>query len=324
MKRILYTGPVEPENRDKKIKRLKNDVVVGCEKHATAYLITDQHSGDLLCSECGYVIQERIICDEAEWRDFNDDTKAEKWAKSRVGGPENPFLTDDANLGTIISSVNARNNFSLDVAKHFKRRSVDNALKYAFKEIQEMSERINLTSSVIICAKKVYHDAYKKFDLKGVKRFLDAKVPAAIYIACRLQLCPRTSREITAISEIPRKEILNASNRIMKVLSLKLCRILGTEVIGRICGYLGLSNDIRKTATQIANRAETIIPKQVFPETVAGASIYVAILKDEMIANDTNQSTSWRKRIGEVAGISDETIHSYVKLLKQKGILKDI
>lgn len=70
----------------KNIREIQKAKIDGCTRHPGAYLVTDDHTGDLLCSDCGYVIDERMICDSAEWRNFEDDSNAVKHLKSRVGG----------------------------------------------------------------------------------------------------------------------------------------------------------------------------------------------------------------------------------------------
>lgn len=310
--------PLEHKN----VKKFREEKkVIGCKKHATAYLITDQHTGDLLCSKCGYVADERMISDEAEWRNFGDDTNAEKWEKSRIGGAENPFFSDDANLGTIIRSFGTNNNrystFGANVLNLSKRHSVDNALQNAFVRITEMCDRINLPGSVVQCAKKVYHDVYRQLQLKGNILFIDSKVAASVYIACRLEDCPRTSREIAAISEVMRHDILNSSKRIIKVLKLDVNKVDCGKLITRICKNVGLSIGIERIANEIVEKTHKKVKARYYvnPEKVAGAIIYLA-QQQTGVAYDEDSLKVWRTNIGESINIDEDEIQKIAEFIQ--------
>lgn len=176
----------------KNVKLLNELRKVGCKVHGDAHLINDVASGDLVCERCGVVVDERMVCEEAEWRNFEGDSMADKWLKSRSGDAGNPFLSDDANLGTMVKTMDANRNesqsFASNIVKQFKRRSVDNALIHAFKEINDMGDRINLPSSVTDVAKQLYTQLYRQIKLKGKIISIDAKTVSL----CTHQFIPST------------------------------------------------------------------------------------------------------------------------------------
>ena len=45
-----------------------------CENHPTSSLIHDWSAGDIVCSDCGLVVQERAIDVGTEWRTFSNET----------------------------------------------------------------------------------------------------------------------------------------------------------------------------------------------------------------------------------------------------------
>lgn len=57
--------------------KLKSAEKTGCKDHGEVHLI-DNGEGDLVCAECVVVVEERMICEEAEWCNFDDDSLAEK------------------------------------------------------------------------------------------------------------------------------------------------------------------------------------------------------------------------------------------------------
>lgn len=258
----------------------------GCSVHGNVHLIDDIASGDLICEQCGVVVQERIICEDAEWRNFEGDSMADKWLKSRTGGAENPFLSDDANLGTIVKSMDTNRNdasksFASNIVKQFKRRSVDNALQHAFKEINDMGDRINLPASVTLVAKQLYHQLYKVIKLKGNIMFADAKTAACLYVACKQQNCYRSTREIAAIYAVNKRDLTNAIRRLLDHVKLDVPKTAATEMIDRYCCHLEMSVDQRKRAYKIASEIDERMKKKNYvPETIAASSIYLAAVSE--------------------------------------------
>lgn len=300
-----------PKYEHKNIREIKKEKINGCKRHPNAYLVTDDHTGDLLCSSCGYVIDERMICDEAEWRNFEDDSNAVKNLKSRVGGNENPFLSDDANLGSIVQITGndeRQTTYGESIKNAYKKQSVDRALSVAFLRISEMCDRMQLPDGVAQTAKKLYHDSYRSFKLKGKIQTADAKVAAAVYIACRQEQCSRSSREMTAFSECQRKEIVTAAARMIKLLPFEVAKENAIHLIGRVRGHLNLPREIERDAFKIIESAMVVVKERnFFAETVAGASIYLA-QKRWLALKDATLLRIIRNRIGRVVGLKEATI----------------
>lgn len=76
---------------------ISNKVV--CYAHPEAPLIEDYRAGDMICSECGLVVGDRVIDVGSEWRTFSNEKSGVD--PSRVGGPENPLLSG-GDLSTMI------------------------------------------------------------------------------------------------------------------------------------------------------------------------------------------------------------------------------
>lgn len=58
---------------------------VVCYAHPDAPLIEDYRAGDMICSECGLVVGDRVIDVGSEWRTFSNEKSGVD--PSRVGGP---------------------------------------------------------------------------------------------------------------------------------------------------------------------------------------------------------------------------------------------
>lgn len=267
----------------KNIRMVRELQHTGCKTHGNDHLTEDHSSGDIICMKCAIVVEERMLCEDAEWRNFADETQTEKWAKSRTGDTENPLLSADYNLGTFVKSMDAKPknmaSFSGNIVQQFKRRSVDNALSHAFKEIDIMGDRINLPSSVLQRTKILYQKLYRNIKLKGNILLVDTKTAACLYVACRMENCSRSKGEIAAIYAVNKSALTSAINRIYKILELNISESnRSIEMIDRYCAYIIDSKDERKKARAISKIIESCKTKKakILPEVIAATSIYLA------------------------------------------------
>ncbi|XP_031616549.1 transcription initiation factor IIB-like [Contarinia nasturtii] len=308
-----------PQTEHKNVKMVREQQKSGCKTHGSDNLTEDHSTGDIICTKCALVVEERMLCVEAEWRNFADDSQAEKWAKSRTGDTENPLLSADYNLGTMIKSMdsNPKNmtSFSGSVVQHYKRRSIDNALTHAFKEIDTMGDRISLPSSVLQRAKVLYQQLYRNIKLKGNILLVDTKTAACLYVACRMENCSRSKGEISAIYAVSKSALAGAVYRIYKILGLKISESnRSTEMIDRYCGYLAYSKQELIKARKISKLIESRTPKtkaKLLPEVIAAASIFLASasIRGTLSGREhVDMRIRLSDEIGEVVGIKGSQI----------------
>lgn len=291
----------EKEKKDEKI----------CESHADVNLLEDQHEGTVVCSLCGVVVVEQIICGISEWRTFADDNQAEAWQRSRVGGAANRFLSSGANLATTIQPAAGQSShgdsFNSSILRSIKRKSVDNGIYTGLKRLDEMADRIHLTQSVLEYAHYLYYKMYKKGQFKGIALATDAKVSACLYIACYHAQCPRTINEICGISENSHDSIERSIKRITKMLNLPVGPIEYHNVMPRFCAWLSLPHHIERQAIRIAEKiSKSVKSKQFSFETISGTAIYAA-------THQPSTPTKYKRTQKEIAaslGISHANISS--------------
>lgn len=170
------------------------------------------------------MVKEGCRVDErAEWRSFEDD----KGSKERAGPALNPLL-DDGGLGSSVSvqlqpgllhlaRVQASlkvGSFSLPLyspAAMADRRLTpppppppppptqdpNKRLKQGFQVVGEMCDLLRLGGMVKDRACEIFKDAEKHLK----ERKIHEACAACIYVACRIEKCPRTFKEITAVSK---------------------------------------------------------------------------------------------------------------------------
>ena len=101
-------------------------------------LVFDHSAGDVVCSECGLVLESRSVDETSEWRTFADDSGDHD--PVRVGEPVNPLLSGGG-LSTVISMpVGSRGDSSIMRLQNH-RGDPDRSLLMVFKSIANMSDR---------------------------------------------------------------------------------------------------------------------------------------------------------------------------------------
>ena len=159
--------------------------------------------------------------ERAEWRSFEDD----KGSKERAGPALNPLL-DDGGLGSSVSvqlqpgllhlaRVQASlkvGSFSLPLyspaamadrkltpppSPPHQTQDPNKRLKQGFQVVGEMCDLLRLGGMVKDRACEIFKDAEKHLK----ERKIHEACAACIYVACRIEKCPRTFKEITAVSK---------------------------------------------------------------------------------------------------------------------------
>lgn len=270
-------------------------------------MIEDYRAGDMICSECGLVVGDRVIDVGSEWRTFSNEKGGDD--RSRVGGPENTLL-GGSDLSTMIGPSTGAASFDADgKAMYSNRRTVsssDRTLINSFKSISNMCDRINLPRTINERASTLFKMVHDGRSLKG--RANEAIASACLYIACRQEGVPRTFKEIVAVSTVSKKEIGRCFKLILKAHDTNVDIIQTGDFMHRFCGTLGLPREVQKAATHIAKRSVDldIVPGRS-PISVAAAAIYMA----SQASNDKKT----QREIADIAGVADVTIRQSYKLM---------
>ena len=286
---------------------------VQCQYHPHSDLIEDHRAGDMICSECGLIVGDRVIDVSSEWRTFSNENNPGE-DRSRVGGQEDPLLGPD--LSTMIGpSASGASNYT---ASKIIPQS-EKALRIAFKTILEISERINAPASIAFQAKKLFKMVYEKKTLKG--RSHDAISAACLYIACRQEGVPRSFKELVAACNISKVRISRCFQQIVKELNIDAPMITTDNFMQRFCSNLSISQGSAKVALQIAKSASELdIAPGRSPISIAAAAIFLACSLSK------NEKKSFQD-IADVAGVSKSAIEQSYKIMVPRAyelIPKDI
>ena len=122
-------------------------------------IIEDHSQGDLVCTECGLVLESRVVDESSEWRTFSDSDKGGV-DPNRTAGPTNRMLTNGG-LGTSIGK-NPDGTYNQTLTRlHNRGANPDRALLQAFGRIGEMADHLGMTSVVKDGACDIYRTVVK-------------------------------------------------------------------------------------------------------------------------------------------------------------------
>jgi transcription initiation factor TFIIB len=281
---------------------------------------SDISTGDLVCRNCGSVLEQHVIDQGAEWRAFNSE---EKDKKSRVGAPST-LTIHDKGLSTIIDwrdkDAHGKKLSPKKRAEAFRLRkwqlrmrvhsSIDRNLAYAMNELDRLSSQLNITKSIKETAALIYRRAIEHNLIRG--RSIESMIAASIYTACRIRKIPITIEELSLNSRIDKKELGRCYRLILTELGIKSPSTSPKDFVSRF------TSELCNRAMQILEKARRIgILGGKDPSGMAAASIYVsAILEGEKRT---------QREVANVAKITEVTVRNrYKELIKVLNLKVEI
>ncbi len=293
--------------------------VTECPECESTQLAQDYDRGELICEECGLVIDDQYIDQGPEWRAF--DMQQEN-NKARAG-PAMTQMMHDKGLSTKIDNSNRDSQGrSLSNSKKaqmyrlrkWQRRSRisgarESTLVSALSEIKRLASTMGLPNHVKERSASIYREAVEKNLIRG--RSLKIVATAVLYTACRELEIPRTLDEFAEITDFDRKEIGRTYRFLKWELNMKLKPTKPQNYLQKFCNELNLGGDVKKIAEDILTRAEE---KELLsgkgPTGLAAASIYIAGIK----GGDRRTQIE----IAEVADVTEVTVRNRYKELAEK------
>jgi len=292
---------------------------VMCPECGSNHLSKDYSRAELVCQDCGLVIDEDLIDHGPEWRAF-DSEQHEK--RARTGSPMT-YMIHDKGLSTMISwknrdsygkSIPTRNRAQLFRLRKWQRRiRINNAternLASALSILDRMASSLGLPRTVRETAAMIYRKAALRNLIRG--RSIESVTAASLYAACRQCHVPRTLDEISQTANMSRKEIGRNYRYVSRELGLKLLPTTPQDYISRFCSELKLSGDVQGKVMEILKEAANAeLTSGRGPTGIAAASIYVA----SILCGERRT----QREVSEVAGVTEVTIRNRYKELAEK------
>jgi len=298
----------------------EGDMVLTCPECESQRFEEDSAEGQLVCVDCGMIVDENRIDESAEWRAFNEQ---EREKKARAGQPLT-YTKHDMGVSTEIGkgsgelykvSGNKRAQY-YRLRKWHKRltKSKDRNLGFALSELNSMVSNLNLPESVHEEVARLYEKAVDKGLVRG--RSMESIISALLYIVARKQGTPRTLDEISEASGIEKREIGRAYRYVARELGLRILPAKPQDYVPRFAGKLQLSGEVQARARQILKEArEKDLLSGKGPTGLAAAALYIAaVLEGEKRT---------QREVADVVGVTEVTIRNRYKELAEKLGLED-
>ena len=284
--------------------------------------ITDSESGEVICSNCGFVFIDRPQETRAEWQTFSSERNSER---VRVGSPIS-LTQHDMGLATIIgkSDKDSRGqNLDPSMNSMIQRlrtwnfrtqiyNSTERNLVKAFNELARVKDKLGLSDAIIEKTAYIYRKAQEKQLARG--RSVSAILAAAMYIACREMGTPRTLADIAAAMDVKRKIISRSHRLLLNELDVNIPPVDLVKCIARIANKVNIDE---KTKRMAMHTMIDLVDKEVSagksPMGFAASVLYISCIR-----NDENTT---QKSIAEAAGVTEVTIRNRIKDLRTRGVV---
>ena len=302
-----------------KKEKQKIEETIKCPDCGSTHLSKDYSRAEIVCDNCGLVIDQDIIDHGPEWRAFDSEQREKR---ARTGAPMT-YTIHDKGLSTVIGwqnrdsygrSIPTRNRAQLYRLRKWHRRTrisdaTDRNLAIALSDLDRMASGLSLPRTVRETAAMIYRKAAKRKLVRG--RSIEGIAGASLYAACRQCHVPRTLDEISSVAHLSRKEIGRNYRYVARELELKLLPTTPRDYLSRFCSELKLSNDVHeKTVDILVQAAEKELTSGRGPTGLAAASIYIA----SVLCGERRT----QREVAEVAGVTEVTIRNRYKELAKK------
>jgi transcription initiation factor TFIIB len=283
-------------------------------------IVTDEESGEVICSNCGMVISDKIQdINHAERRAFSSEEMSNNGSR-RTGSPTS-LAKYDMGLSTIIGRINkdaAGNKLDAITSSNMSRlrtwdirtqyhTSTKKNLALAFNGLDVMKDKLGLSDAAVEKTAYIYRKAQARGLVRG--KSITAFLTAAVYASCREMEIPWTLKDIAAASNINRKDIARNYRMLLFELELKIPNADPMKCIAKVANKANLTENTKRQAISIMKE---VIEKQISagkkPMGLAATVLYLSSLKT---GEDTTQN-----QMADAAGVTEVTVRNLLRELK--------
>jgi transcription initiation factor TFIIB len=286
-------------------------------------MLTDEVTGEQFCGKCGYVISEKSQASGPEWRSFQKDSGSDP---TRTGAPIS-LTRHDKGLSTVINPAN-RDATGKPLSSSMKstitrlrtwdsrsqtHKADDRNLRQALGELNNLKDKLTISSSVLEKAAYIYRKALEKKLVRG--RSISALIAASLYAACRDTEIPRTLKDVAEAANVKRKDIARCYRILHRELELKMPVVDSVQCIARISGSLKISEKIKRYAIKVLKETQKRQESSgKDPMGLAAAALYYSCV--------INGVSITQRDLAEAAGVTEVTIRNRYKGLREAKILE--
>jgi transcription initiation factor TFIIB len=297
------------------------EMIKKCPECSGINLFWNKEKGEVICKDCGLVIEDKMVDFGQEWRAF-DSEGSEK--RRRTGAPMT-YTQFDQGLGTEVgqhgdlSRLDAKDRNKFVRLRKWQYRistAIERNLKLALGELKRVSSYLKLPRSVEEEAARIYTLAVQRGLVRG--RSMESVVAGALYAACRRHEVPRTLDELSESSGIEKKEIGRTYRFVTRELGITILPSNPADYIARFASALKLTAETQSEAIEILEKAQKVeLTSGRGPTGIAAAALYVSAL--------LHGEKRTQREVADVAGVTEVTIRNrYKELLEELDLEKEI
>jgi transcription initiation factor TFIIB len=318
-----FKDDLNSSNFELRSKTEENVKVRNCPECNSKRLMRDYECGEIVCMDCGYVVETKMADRGPEWRAFNDEQRTKR---IRVGAPLT-YTIHDKGLSTMIDwhdrdiygkTLKPSQKAQIYRLRKWQRRirvsdATERNLAYALSEITKIAANLSLPKNIVETASVIYRKAVKERLIRG--RSIQGVTAAAIYLSCRQCRLARTLEEIAVIAGMNKKEVGRSYRFLVKELDYSIPPVKPSQYITKFSNQLTMQGKVEEIAHKILIVAKELkLTSGRGPTGIAAAASYIASLL-------TGERKTQRE-IAEIAQVTEVTIRNRYKELVERLLFK--
>jgi transcription initiation factor TFIIB len=277
--------------------------------------ITDPESGEIICSNCGIVILDRI--EDYVHEERGAYSMEDVYTRSRTGAPAS-LAFHDKGLCTIIGKANIdASGKAFDIASLHKieklrrlnswinvQKSSEKSLRRAFQRLDTLKDKLGLSEPIVQKSAYIFRKVQERQLVRG--RTIDGMLSAAVYTACREMGASITLKDIALASNLTHKDLSRNYRVLVFELDIKIPIVDPMKCISKLSNKLGIKE---KAKNQAMNIMREMIKREMtsgkIPMGLAASVLYLSCQISGEIISQAN--------LARAAGTTEVTIRNRFK-----------
>ncbi|SOV10156.1 transcription initiation factor TFIIB, putative [Plasmodium gaboni] len=297
--------------RRKMLRNFRNSRNTSCpDCKEKGIIICDTSEGTQICNGCGMVVESKILSEEQEWRNFQNDGQSKNTDRNRVGEISDIWLENNLTSTTFIKSSKKLQH--LNMMTQINKN--DQTLISAFNILKLICDTFFLRSNVIERAKEITKELQDMEQLKN--RINNLNMLAVVYLACREAGHIKSIKElITFDRSYKEKDLGKTINKLKKVLPTRafVYNENISHLIYSLSNRLQLSIDLIEAIEYVVKKASTLITTSHRLNSLCGGSIHLIV--ELNTSEEKNLKLPNISQIATVCGVTTNTLKTTFKEL---------
>ncbi|MFB5598408.1 MAG: transcription initiation factor IIB family protein, partial [Nitrosopumilaceae archaeon] len=229
---------------------------------AKVNVITDNHTGEIFCSDCGAVLEEKLD----NHNDSHTHSLEEFLSQTRTG-PKQTLTMHDNGLNSVIG--NNRDSTGKPLTNYNKNRfrrlriwdsrsktkgSSQRTLVQSLTFLNGLKEKLGIPSNTVEITSSLYRKAQRQGLTRG--RSSNSLMAAALYVCCRQTMTPRSLQDISEIGNISKKALQKIVRILIRELEIEMPQYNISSFIVKLSNNLGIKEKTKRYALKILEDVE--------------------------------------------------------------------